>query len=1425
MTRRDNHRGLPDELHTEGGLLSADFLERLGNARPSGKGDRSISGLAPSDYHLADRDTLSDAMTRAWNELRAHWQGFAARLEKDPQAATRAKDVAQHWLLPLFQTLGYGRLAAADKGATMVGDLDFPISHLWRKVPIHLVAWSQELDRPAASTANPSAANRQRRSPHGLLQDFLNKSDHHLWGFVSNGRSLRILRDHRSLTRSAYVELDLERMFSGDAFHAFRWLWLLLHESRVDADTPEQSRLEAWFKEASDEGVRALESLRGGVTRAIEVLANGFLRHSANTVLQDALGGANPALTLGEYYRELLRLAYRLIFVFVAEDRDALLDPAASDKARARYLRFYGTRRLRERALGARAAGRSGDRHDDLWESLSLVLGKLDRGYPELGLPALGGALFRPSATPHLNAVRLANEDLLEALQALTTTRDAKGLRFPVSWRLVGAEELGSIYESLLELHLARPTSDTGGGTALTLETAAGHARKTSGSYYTPSSLVECLLDTALDPVVAEAVRGKSPQEAESAILNLTVVDPAVGSGHFLLAAGRRLAKRLAQVRSGEDEPTLPEVRRAMRDVVGRCLYGVDLNEMAAELCKVGLWLEAIEPGRPLSFLDAHIQVGNSLLGATPELVAKGIPDAAWQELTGDDKDVVKALKRRNKQGVGGQLGLELEATLTPSMVDAAVVRAARGLDDMPDLGVGDIDAKEAAWNELVGSPEHQAKTLLADVWCAAFVWPKQVGDLNDAAPVAGMFARFAGNPHGFPETTKRVARELAERYRFFHWHLRFPAVMARGGFDVVLGNPPWERPSFEEIPFFQKHAPEIASSETSALRSVAIDLLRQTNAELYSLYRESMRDAEVDERGPALMQRYPFAGAGRANTYGFFAETARLLLKAEGRAGLVLPTGIATDAPYSGLWRSLCQSKQIVSLYDFENRAPLFPDVHRSYKFCLITFGGASCRVGSPPYLFYLTRAEQVRSSAPLHLTAQELEILNPSTLQPPIMRSLQDLELALKLQHGRPELRVIAKAWVGMTSESTSEDWLVAREVDQATIAETVPIYESKLMHQFDHRFGTYEWRSSTYVREVDASDKHDAAFQIKTQYRISSQIARAFLANKRGGVSNAVLAYRDFARATDARTLIATILPESSVIQPLNLISPLNATQALEVCAQLNAFVLDYLIRLRTPGMHVNVSIANRTPLLPRDVLDRPKGWTGASSVSEWIRPRVLELVYTAWDMQPFAKDLGYDGPPFKWDDTRRRHLRAELDAAFFHLYGLTRDEAAYILETFPIVRRDDESRFGTYLTKDLILAAYDQMTQSTAPPIEPIVMPRATTSGATPMPAKQTAKKTWRVMEYMAESGAIIGWGFLTSAEYAKWKKNPRSDRHMVRGYFVVATMESFAEDGQMPCGRLLDYFHFVGARPERGVSVDDMEATFVATDDHPARGDE
>ncbi len=431
-------------IHTEGALLPVDLLQRIS------ENDKNLEGLNPESYHLAPGEKLNEAINRSWNRLSGLWGAFQAARDRLGPTDAGTTLTRERWLLPLFQELGFGRLSTSK--AVDIEGKSYPISHRWQNVPLHLVGCGIELDK-----RTPGAAGAARTSPHSLMQEYLNRSDDVQWGVISNGLGLRILRDNATLTRQAYIEFDLESMFDGEIYSDFVLLWLMCHQSRFET-TEKQAEclLEKWSKSAQESGTRALDDLRRGVEEAIVSFGQGFLHHPLNGELRNRL--KNGDLSAQDYYRQLLRLVYRLIFLFAAEDRNLLLLPGAAMDARQRFQNYYSTTRLR-----ALAQRQRGSRHHDRYEALRLVMTLLgsDSGCPELAIPALGGFLFDARSTADLNDAKLDNQALLSAVRSLAFITEGNTRR-AVDYRNLGPEELGSVYESLLELH---PLLNTDAGT------------------------------------------------------------------------------------------------------------------------------------------------------------------------------------------------------------------------------------------------------------------------------------------------------------------------------------------------------------------------------------------------------------------------------------------------------------------------------------------------------------------------------------------------------------------------------------------------------------------------------------------------------------------------------------------------------------------------------------------------------------------------------------------------------------------------------------------------------------------------------------------------------------------------------------------------------------------------------------------------
>lgn len=1315
-TMQTSRRNAFATIRTDGGLLPGDMLVRIA------EGDDAVEGLDPGSYHLAKSERLNEAATRAWNRLQGAWEGFRTGMDKLPESDTGTTLTRERWLLILFQELGYGRLQTAK--AVEIEGKNYPISHAWQSTPIHLISFRQDLDR-----RTPGARGASRVSPHSLVQELLNRSDDYLWGFVSNGLRLRLLRDNASLTRAASVEFDLQSMMEGEIYSDFFLLYLLCHQSRVEVPegkTVVHCWLERWYSTSLREGTRVLDRLRDGVEQAIEALGAGFLVHAANTALRDLLRAGG--LSTQDYYRQVLRIVYRLLFLFVAEDRDLLLLPAGDDielaAARDLYTRYYSTQRLRHLAERRRSA-----RHADLYRALRLVFAKLHAGCPELALPPLGSYLFSQAATPDLNEADIANADLLAAVWNLTFTTDGN-VRRSVDYRNLGAEEFGSVYESLLEMH---PDIHLEAG-RFELQVAAGSERKTTGSYYTPTSLVNCLLDSALEPVLDEACKKPDP---EKALLDLKVCDPACGSGHFLIAAAHRIAKRLAAIRAGEDEPAPESIQHALRDVVGRCIYGVDINPMAVELCKINLWMEALEPGRPLTFLDHHVRCGNSLLGTTPALMKRGIPDEAFDPIEGDDKAICRELKKRNKEERKGQ-GLLMFDTL-PWLRLGNLVQSFANLTVEDDSTPDALAAKEQHYIELVRSTPYENANLIADAWCAAFVCEKRF-----KAPLEiteAVFRRWEDNPHHLGIEEREELQKLREQYHFFHWHLAFPEVFKpkpddqiredelagwSGGFDCVLGNPPWERIKLQEDEWFAGSRPDIAEASNASVRAELISRLQVDDPPLHEAFRQARRLADGKAHIARSSGLYPLCGQGDLNTYPLFAELKRTLISGAGRVGCVLQSGIATDKTNQFFFQDILRAQSLVTFYSFDNQEGIFPAVKRSTRFCLVTLVGYDRPFTGPiKFLFYAKAIEAIRDEQQcFSLTTEDIELLNPNTRTCPVFASPTDSTLVREVYRRVPILHreanprkdpwgIEIRRLFDMNKRETLQLCHSAGQADGVP-DDCMPMLEAKLMGQFDHRASSY---ANGRVRPITPETHRDALCVASPRYGIPQCAVSDKLRDLWG--RRWLVCWQDVTDVnTMSRTVSSCILPIAGTDFTLRVgFSSSDAVLAGIVWpCNFNSFVFDYVARQKIGGTHLSDYIMKQLPVLPPETYASVSPWMDVGSLRNWVLCRSLELSYTTWNLQSFAEDSGYIGPPFLWNEERRFLIRCELDAAFFHLYLGSEQEwkdagskellayfprprhaVEYIMETFPIVKRKDEQAHGRYRTKDTILEIYDEMAE--------------------------------------------------------------------------------------------------------------------------------
>ena len=1286
-----------------GGVLPADVVGR------ALAGD--LPGMSAGDYHLASGERISAAAARSWDYLLGAYAAYRASLSTQPDGVATGL-TREKWLLLLLRELGYGRVPTTPGGHIEAGDdgdvRRYPVSHLWADIPMHLLGWGIDLDRRTEGV--PGAA----RAPQAMVQELLNRSDQHLWALLSNGRVLRMLRDSSALVGQAYVEFDLEAMFDGELFSDFVALFTMCHESRLELlpgeHAPVTNRwIERWRDDAITTGTRALQDLRRGVEHAIEVLGTGFYQNPANVQLRQRL--ASGDVTPADYQRSLLRQIYRLLFWFVIEDRGLLFDPSADDLARDRYTRYYSSARLR--ALARRSLA---GRHHDLWQQVRLVHTGLasTQGLPQLGLPALGG-LFENTALDVTDTCELANSHLLAAVRLLSTTHDKAGQRV-VDFTHLGAEELGGIYEGLLELH---PSLDTGTG-EFRLTTGAGNERKTSGSYYTPSELIALVLDEALDPVLDEA-------RDEQALLDVTVCDPACGSGHFLVAAARRIAVRLAAVRSGESEPTPTAVQAALRDVVTRCIYGVDLNPMAAELAKVSLWLEAVEPGKPMAFLDANIRVGNALLGTTPALLAAGVPDEAFVALTGDDKKTVAALKKDNKrqrlQAARGEQHDVLFGEVTAPTSNRGLAAELQSITaGLTDASLVDLHTAARRLADFEASPERQQAITAADAWCAAFTQPKTAQTTAVAVTDDTVRQLSAGDPVTV-ETLTLVHAE-ASRHRFFHWHLEFPHIFDStgqqspmgwsGGFTVMVGNPPWETLQMTEKEFFAEAAPEIATAANASARKKLIAALAKSDPPLHRKYIEALRETEAGNH-LARGGRFPLTARGKVNTYSLFAETFRDLIAFEGRCGFIAPTGLATDATTAPFFADTLRAKRLAAFYDFENEARIFAGVHHAYRFavCCMTGGIASPTTRLAFVIRHIADVPERRFA----LSPDEVLLLNPNTGTLPVFRSRRDAEITIGIykrhpvliregvEDGNPWGLRFKQGLFNMASDShlfrTAEELEgLGAEFDGWAWARGelrwLPLYEAKMVSHYDDRFSTYAGATQAQLnvgslpRLTDAQHADPSCEPLARYWVDEEEVGKALDRFE----SSWLVGWRKITNSGNERTFVVQAMPVTAYGDSLLLAFPSPSVRWFLLQATLSSLAFDYVARQKLSGNNFQYYIFKQLPSPSPGVLDATTPWSD-EPLADWLRPRVLELTYTSYRMAPYARSLGYDGPPFGWDPERRAILRAEIDAAMMHIYGLQRDEVEHVLDSFPVLRKYEERDLGEFRTKRLVLEFYDEM----------------------------------------------------------------------------------------------------------------------------------
>lgn len=1339
-----------------GSLFSTDFLEsaitRLDDWQQINDDDvdalaarlRSTFDAFPTDQTPNETQTENDLIWPVLSRL-----GWTANLQQQNLTAKGRDDVPDGLL--------FADDAAKDHANT------FPEE--WKRYEFGLAIveskrWARPLDRRSGRRTEETAPSTQMLRYLRRVDDLTSGALR--WGILTNGSKWRLYYQGARSVSEQFFELDLatvlnlpghnEGLFALDADQRRHWQRVFLLIFGREAFLPGPVDKRTFHQRALDEGRFYEERIAANLSKLVFETVFPALIH--------AIAAAAPEADLDSVRNAALTLLYRLLFILYAEDRNLL--PVRDTR--------YDDYGLRDRVRGD--VGRRKDDNDTFsqtaaryWASIQDLSRAIDAGDSSIGLPPYNGGLFDEDKNPLLSRIRIGDAVMADVIDALSFLQTPDGRKY-INYRDLSVQQLGSIYERLLEYEVKNEDG------ALTVQPNI-FARKGSGSYYTPDDLVGLIIKETVGPLVEarlNAFKNKAEELAASTrsddwrlgqlklwdpakkMLELKICDPAMGSGHFLVSLVDYLAdnviaamaeaegivewgeyisplsERIDEIRhtiwsNAEDrgwtidEEQLDDRHIIRRFILKRCVYGVDKNPMAVELAKVALWLHTFTVGAPLSFLDHHLRAGDSLFGSW---VRTGIAKAASY---GGELLLHAPMKRA--------ILAATEMQMIEGLTDAEIAEAHRSAD----LYAGIVEATQPLnallsfthaldWLNIRGSED---KAVIRSFFDGQFGDPVEIalGRINPAS------SRVEGRR--FSEILTD-ARQLINEESFLHWQVSFPGNWTvwesnklTGGFDAVIGNPPWDRMKLQQIEWFAARKREIALAQRASDRKKMIKALEKAKDPLAADFAKASDRAGDSVRVARSCGDYPLLSGGDLNLYSLFVERAMTIVKPEGMIGLLAPSGIASDKTASKFFKGVATEGRLSALYDFENRRtryelqPFFPDVDSRFKFCAFV-ASPSPTLNQAQCAFFLQDVKELENpDICFALSADDFAAVNPNTGTAPIFRTQRDAQLTTQIYKRLPVLvdrskSDESKAWpvkylrmFDMTNDSGLFRTKAELEEKEgaypvggnrygSAAGEWVPLYVGRMIHQFDHRAASVEVNEANIHNaalsgDVTAEQKADPTFSPTPQYWVP-QSEVTLPENQEW-----CIAFRDIARATDVRTMIASIVPRYGFGNTAPLIlfdgDDASSSKAMLLVSNLGAIVLDYVVRQKAQSTHLNWYIVEQLPVIPPDTYEESD--FGSKKASQIIKECVLELTYTAHDMAPFAVDMGHVDdagevlPPFVWDEERRLHLRAKLDAVFFHLYGITdRDDVRYIYSTFPIVERQEQDAYGSYRSRDLCLA---------------------------------------------------------------------------------------------------------------------------------------
>ena len=1337
----------------QGSLFSNDFLRASISALPDWATlpDEAIDGLASELLEIFDRFPVDQTPNESQTEDDLIWPiletlGWTASLRQQNLTRQGREDLPDGLLFSDQQTK----------------DLANRFAQEWRRYGVGLAVveskrWLRPLDRRSGLRGEETAPSTQMLRYLRRVDDLT--SGKLRWGILTNGSRFRLYYQGARSVSEQFFEADLaaildlpghnDGLFKLDSEGRRYWLKLFALIFRRDAFLPTPSDDRTFHQRALDVG-RFYEER---VAKSLSDVVFGQVFPD----LARAISDASPDAPLDEVRDAALILLYRLLFILYAEDRDLL--PARD----SRY-DDYGLREKVRSDVGTRKD--QGDIFSETaaryWSAIDDLCRAINQGDPSIGLPPYDGGLFDGERTSLLSRVRLGDAVMANVIDALSFEKTAGERRY-INYRDLGVQQLGSIYERLLGHEVAREEG------AIVIRPNI-FARKSSGSYYTPGELVSLIVAQTLEPLVdarMDAFRDRATDLAKNSkeeglrigqlqrldpaerLLELKICDPAMGSGHFLVSLVDYLADRViaamaeaeAVVDWGDYISPLGErinrIRNTILDhaeergwvvdaeqlgdrhiirrmVLKRCIYGVDKNPMAVELTKVSLWLHTFTVGAPLSFLDHHLRCGDSLFGSW---VRSGTERA---EFYGSPLLLRGPITKATSAAAGMQV--------IESLTDAEIAEAHRSADIF--AGVEESTAPLDAFLSLVHALDWLMLRDKADRAAVDAFFDGQFGDPVDIALGKREPGRSREDGRRFADILARAHTLIAEEH-FLNWQVVFPGVWSdwqsaklTGGFDAVIGNPPWDRMKLQQVEWFAARKRDIAMAQRASDRKRMIAELEEVGDSLADDFAKANARTEASARMARAGGDYPLLSGGDLNLYSLFVERAMTIVKPEGMVGLLTPSGIASDKTAAKFFQSVATQGRLRALYDFENRRtrygaqPFFPDVDSRFKFCAFIASPAPAEAAAKCAFFLQNISELDDPERRFPLTAADFARVNPNTGTAPIFRSRRDAELTTAIYDRLPVLvdrssGETVKVWpvkytrmFDMTNDSglfRTRAELEEREGAYpiggnrfgSPSGDWVPLYEGKMVQAFDHRAANVIINPENRHRPAQPQPATPAQHRDPDWLPDPQYWVPALECGWTAG-SDWVLGFKEITAPTNVRTFIAALFPTVGFGNKLPILkSEVADHPGWLLAANLNATILDFVTRQKIQGQTLNLFIIEQLPVATPDLYKHVR--FGPKTAGEIVREAVLELTYTAHDMAPFARDMGHIDdtgrvkPPFPWDEGRRLFLRAKLDAVFFHLYGVTdRDDIRHIYSTFPIVERQEIGAYGRYRSLDLCLA---------------------------------------------------------------------------------------------------------------------------------------